>query len=287
MNFGLNNLLDYFRVVFSSITRDLRVLDERKVKTQMEEAPLELIAKFNSLFDFYFNGKLPDEYKYMLLDQKDILRPLLSIIWDLCISKVDLFMKVSVVFDENISCEMLKLLANSIRYRHDCLSSKEEEEFCALADPIIDFIEDRLLVALGTGAQMTSFMLIPSALMILYRVVAHSPGDTHKRRLRDEIPLQTDRQRPHPSGSLPVAPAVRPAKRHTAQLDQPAALEEVRVRLGRPEEALLLSHPALHVHPLRLQHQVPALHPLLLHLAAHLFRNLHRRTAARRNLLQR
>jgi hypothetical protein len=171
MNFGLNNLIDYFRAVFSSITKDLRSLDERKVKTQMEEVPLELIAKFNNLFDYFFKGKLPDEYKFMLLDQKDILRPLLGIIWDLCLSKVDLFMKVSVVLDENISCEILKLLANSIRYRHDSLTSKEEEEeFCALADPIIDFVDDRLLIAIGTNTQMTNFILIPTALLILYRV---------------------------------------------------------------------------------------------------------------------
>ena len=174
LGFGLNNTLDFFRAAFVSITRDLRVIDEKKTKHTGDQLPMDLIVKFNNLYDYYFAGKLPDEYKYLVLDQKDILKPLLAIVWDSCVSKADLFIRVSALQEEIICCEILKLLVNSIRFKQEAIIMKQEkEEFLCQVEPILDFIDGRLTISLNSDVSRTSVELLRCTLYIIIRVYLH------------------------------------------------------------------------------------------------------------------
>lgn len=177
--FGMSNTLDLFRALLGAIVKDLRVIEEKKGKQHSEEIPLDLITKFNNVFDFYFNGKLPDELNYMTLDQKDILKPLLSTVYDYCMSKLELFQELCQGYEELIVCEAYMLISNSLLFKNQTcqriqgISTSEDEQ---VTFAINQMIEKRLMLSLSSDLAHLSTRFIRFCLTFTLKVDYHILG---------------------------------------------------------------------------------------------------------------
>lgn len=172
MSFGANHMIDMFRALLGSMVRDFRLIEEKRGTPHQEEVPIDLLTKFNTLFEYYFTGKLPDELKYMTLDQKDILKPLLATIWEYCLSKFELFRDLSQGYEELIVCEVYLLLANSLKFRsltieNNLQSTDSLEDTTRL---INEWIEQRLLMSLCSDQRNISSKFIRYCLQFVIKV---------------------------------------------------------------------------------------------------------------------
>lgn len=182
--FGMSNILDMMRALLGSIVRDLRVIEEKKNKQHSEEIPLDLISKFNSLFDFYFSGKLPDELNYMTLDQKDILKPLLATVYDYCISKLELFQELCQGYEELIVCETYMLISNSLLFKHQTgqrLHGLSADEDLQVTVTVNQMIEKRLMLSLSSDLRHLSTRFVRFCLSFVLKVVLNSRGSKTRR----------------------------------------------------------------------------------------------------------
>lgn len=186
MVFGANNVMDLFRALLGSMIRDFRIIEEKKGTQHYEEIPLDLVVKFNNIFEYYFTGKLPDELKYMTLDQKDILKPLLSTVWDYCLSKFELFKELTQGYDELIVCEVYLLLSNSLLFRHQNIGRVQAEtsnDLEEISRNINDMVEQKILIGLYSDQRNVSTKFIRYCLNFILKVKNFSQGgETQPRR---------------------------------------------------------------------------------------------------------
>jgi hypothetical protein len=171
--FVANNAIDLFRALLGSMIRDFRIIEEKKGTQHSEEIPLELVAKFNSLFEYYFTGKLPDELKYLTLDQKDILKPLLSTVWDYCLSKFELLRELTQGYDELIVCEVYLLLSNCLLFRHQNVGRIRPEaaaELDELTRSVNEMIERRMLIGLYSDQRNLSMKFLRYCINFVLKV---------------------------------------------------------------------------------------------------------------------
>lgn len=173
LGFGANNAIDLFRALLGSLVRDFRLIEEKKGTPHQEEIPLDLLVKFNMLFEYYFTGKLPDELKYMTLDQNDILKPLLSTIWDYCLSKFELFKELTQGYEELIVCETYLLLSNCLLFRYQTIekTSAENSELEDIARNINEMIEQKMMIGLYSDQRNISTKFIRYCLQFILKVI--------------------------------------------------------------------------------------------------------------------
>lgn len=166
------------RAVLSFVVRDFREIEEKK-SNSAEEIPLDVIVKINKLFDCYFAGKLPDDLKLMTLDQKDILKPLLTAIFESCLQKVDLFVNVALQSEELVFCEIMMMLVNCARFKEQNMRETKESllESCDVYNSIFEPLEDRLMLGLSGSTNLVSFSFLRYCLIFLSKVFPTSPFD--------------------------------------------------------------------------------------------------------------
>lgn len=162
-----------FRALLGSMIRDFRIIEEKRGTQHFEEIPLDIVVKFNSLFDYFFSGKLPDELKHMTLDQKDILKPLLATVWEYVLSKFELLKEMTKGYEELIVCEVYLLLSNALLFRNQTTPLNHVEsrrEFEELAGQVNDTIEKKLLISLHSDQRNLSTKFIRYCLQFILKV---------------------------------------------------------------------------------------------------------------------
>lgn len=223
--FGTSNIIDIFRALLGSIVRDFRNIEEKKGKQHSEEVPLELISKFNSVFEYYFTGKMPDELKFMTSDQKEILKPLLSTVWEYCLSKLDLFQESCQGYEEIIVCEVYLLLANSILFKYQVGKdrvNKQDSDKQALS--VTRMIESKLLLSLETDDRNWSMKFMRYCIIFILKACFLNTG-------RQVVFRRTPCIHSWACASLcgsPVSSVWSVGKRHLAELIHHLADEKVR-----------------------------------------------------------
>ena len=102
----------------------------------------------------------------MTIDQKDILKPLLQCVWDFCLSKQDLFLRVAGFFEELLYYECCLLIVYCMRYKQQVTisdnRSKDETNLANILSmdltsiDIYENIEFKMLGYLQAQDQMIS-----------------------------------------------------------------------------------------------------------------------------------
>lgn len=140
-------------------------------KNGNDEMCIDLISKFNSVFEMHRSGKLPDEIKISTLDYQDLLVPLLTVVSSTLLDNIDLMLDGNLwsKYEESIFFETAMLFINSLhfKYAHVQVEAAVFEEKIA---PLYEVVEDQISLSFDSDPRNTSISLIRTTIDLLMKV---------------------------------------------------------------------------------------------------------------------
>src|SRR3990167_2141919 len=180
--FQTGNALDLIRTTISSCIREFRSAFEHTIvgNTTKDEAgvvPMDMVLKFNNYLDYYFAGRLPDEHQDMTQDQKDIIKPLVSVLAEQVWDNLDQLLRGSRVLDDLLALEVFVLICGALRFRQDVLQVEQVvhsgpalTELSEKAHVVYSVLSQRMLLSADASAGFVCLQQVRSALKCCYRV---------------------------------------------------------------------------------------------------------------------
>lgn len=184
--FQTANALDLMRTAISATVREFRLVHEQSMlavtNTPKEDnntnvVPMDMVSKLNAYFDYFFAGKLPDEWVQMSQDQKDLLKPLISVVTEQVIDNLEQLLLSSRGLEELLAMELFVLLMNALRFRSEMLQVEQMvqgtgpiEELIPKIQMVYQIITSRILLSMECSGGYVCVHQLRLSIKCCYRV---------------------------------------------------------------------------------------------------------------------
>lgn len=181
--FQTGNALDLIRTAVSAMIREFRLVHEQSVigtpakEDSLLVVPMDMVQKLNSYFDYFFAGKLPDEWPQMTQDQKDLLKPLVSVVTEQVLDNLEQLLLSSRGLEELLAMEVFVLLMSALRFRSEMLQVERKvqgngpvDELIPKIQAVYQVITSRLLLSFESSAGYVCVHQLRLAVKCCYRV---------------------------------------------------------------------------------------------------------------------